>query len=214
MSTPILSSPDDKVVLTASAPTGCARREDFLPRPVSGYLDQPFETLRKTRDWLRGKWALRNCTSVGPWTRVTGRLHVENRGELVVGSRVQILCRFVPSLLSVFPGGRLEIGDGTMLNFGADISATGSVSIGRDCHIGTHAIILDNDFHDLIDRLRVPEPKPVVIGDRVWIGNRVIILPGVTIGDDAVVGAGSVVTSDVQPRTIVAGNPARLLRPI
>ena len=212
MSSPILSSPDGKGALAASAPDGSTGREAFLPRRVSGYLNQPSETLRKTRDWLRGKWALRTCTTVGPWTRVTGRLHIENRGELVIGSRVQILCRFVPSLLSVFPGGRLEVGDGTMLNFGADISATRSVKIGMDCHIGTHAIIIDNDFHDPLDRLRMPEPKPVAIGNRVWIGNRVIVLPGVTIGDDAVVGAGAVVTSDVPPRTIVAGNPARILR--
>jgi len=186
----------------------------FLPRPAAEYLTQPGVTLGKSRDWLRGKWALRNCTSVGRWTRVTGRLHVVNDGQLVIGSRVQILCRFVPSALVVFGGGRLEIGDGTMLNFGADISATRSVRIGRDCLIGTHAIILDNDFHDLLDRHRMPEPKPVHIGDRVWIGNRVIVLPGVSIGDDAAVGAGSVVTSDVPPRSVVVGNPARVVRQI
>lgn len=186
----------------------------FLPRPAAEYLTHPGVTLGKSRDWLRGRWALRSCTSVGRWTRVTGRLHVVNDGQLVIGSRVQFLCRFVPSTLVVFKGGRLEIGDETMLNFGADISATRSVKIGRDCLIGTHAIILDNDYHDLLDRHRVPEPKPVTIGDRVWIGNRVIVLPGVTIGDDAAVGAGSVVTSDVPPRSVVVGNPARVVRQI
>jgi acetyltransferase-like isoleucine patch superfamily enzyme len=187
---------------------------ELLPWPVARLLNQPAETLRKTRDWLRGKWALRNCTSVGRWTRVNGRLHVVNKGQLVIGSRVQILSRFAPSVLVVFRGGRLEIGDGTMLNFGADISATKFVTIGRDCLIGTHVIILDNDFHDLLDRHRVPEPRPVTIGDRVWIGNRVIVLPGVTIGDDAAVGAGSVVISDVPPRSVVVGNPARVVRRI
>jgi acetyltransferase-like isoleucine patch superfamily enzyme len=111
-----------------------------------------------------------------------------------------------------FPGGRLEIGDGTMLNHGADVSATKSVAIGRDCLIGTHAIIIDNDFHDVFDKQHRPEARPVSIGDRVWIGNRVIVLPGVTIGDDAVVGAGSVVTSDVPSRSVVVGNPARVIR--
>jgi acetyltransferase-like isoleucine patch superfamily enzyme len=186
----------------------------FLPRPAAEYLNQPGDTVRKSRDWLRGKWALRDCTRVGRWTRVTGRLHVVNQGLLVIGSRVQILCRFMPSVLVVFRGGRLEIGDGTMLNFGADISATKSVTIGRDCLVGTHVIILDNDFHDLLDRSRMPQPKPVTIGDRVWIGNRVIVLPGVTIGDDAAVGAGAVVTSDVPPRSVVVGNPARVVRRI
>lgn len=189
-------------------------RKPFLPRPATEYLSRPRVTLEKSRDWLRGKWALRSCTSVGPWTRVTGKLHVVNHGQLVIGSRVQILCRFAPSALVVFGDGRLEIGDGTMLNFGADISATRSVRIGRDCLIGTHAIILDNDYHDLLDRHRVPEPRPVTIGDRVWIGNRVIVLPGVTIGDDAAVGAGSVVTADVPARSVVVGNPARVVRQI
>jgi acetyltransferase-like isoleucine patch superfamily enzyme len=187
-------------------------RPASLPRPVSGYLRQPVETLRKTRDWLRGKWQLRKCTSVGAWTRVTGRVHVRNHGELIIGNRVQILTHFAPSVLVVFRGGRLEIGDGTMLNFGADISATKSVAIGRDCLIGTHVIILDNDFHDLLNKQDRPEARPVSVGDRVWIGNRVIILPGVTIGDDAVVGAGAVVTSDVPSRSVVAGNPARVIR--
>jgi acetyltransferase-like isoleucine patch superfamily enzyme len=193
---------------------GSAGQGRFLPRPATEYLNQPGATLQKTWDWLRAKWALRNCTSVGRWTRVTGKLHVVNRGQLIVGSRVQILSRFGPSLFAVFDGGRLEIGDGTMLNFGADVSATKSVKIGRDCLIGTHVIILDNDFHELLDRQRMPEPKPVTIGDRVWIGNRVIVLPGVSIGDDAAVGAGSVVTSDVPARSVVVGNPARVVRQV
>jgi acetyltransferase-like isoleucine patch superfamily enzyme len=187
-------------------------RPAALPRPVLGYFRQPDETLRKTRDWLRGKWQLRKCTSVGAWTRVTGRLHVRNEGELVIGTRVQILTHFAPSVLVVFRGGRLEIGDGTMLNFGADISATKSVTIGRNCLIGTHVIILDNDFHDPVMKLERPDARPVSVGDRVWIGNRVIILPGVTIGDDAVVGAGAVVTSNVPSRSVVVGNPARVIR--
>jgi acetyltransferase-like isoleucine patch superfamily enzyme len=56
--------------------------------------------------------------------------------------------------------------------------------------------------------------RPIVIGNRVWIGASAIILPGVTIGDDAVVGAASVVTKDVAPRTVVAGNPARFPREV
>ena len=182
------------------------------PSPLTRFLDDPRESAVKVRDWLRGKWALRKCTSVGAWTRVNGPLHVVNGGEIVIGSRVQILSRFGASLLVSFRGGRLEIGDGTMLNFGADISATKSVTIGRDCLIGTHVNILDNNFHDLHHRHRRPEPLPVAVGDRVWIGNRVIVLPGVTIGDDAVIGAGSVVTSDVPAGSIAAGNPARVLK--
>ena len=80
--------------------------------------------------------------------------------------------------------------------------------IGADCSLGPYTNILDNDFHSIEDRRRIPESQPVLIGDNVWIGSRVIILPGITIGNDAVVGAGAVVTRDVPPRTVVAGNPA------
>jgi len=185
-----------------------------LPNPVAGYWRHPGQTLKKTVDWLRGKWQLRNCTSVGAWTRVTGRVNIRNQGQLIIGERVQILTHFVPSVFVVLRGGKLEIGDRTMLNYGADIAATSSVVIGHDCFVGTHVIILDNGFHDLTNKLQMPDAKPVRVQDRVWIGNRVTILPGVTIGHDAVVGAGAVVTSDVPPRSVVVGNPARVVRQI
>jgi maltose O-acetyltransferase len=82
----------------------------------------------------------------------------------------------------------------------------------RGCSIGTYAIIMDNDFHELDDRSRRPEPKPVVIGDRVWLANRSTILPGVTIGNDAVIGAGSVVMTDIPERSLAMGNPARVIK--
>lgn len=65
-----------------------------------------------------------------------------------------------------------------------------------------------------MEETRIDCSKPVHIGKRAWIGAGATILPGVTIGDNAVVGAGSVVTKDVEPDTIVAGNPARLIRRI
>jgi acetyltransferase-like isoleucine patch superfamily enzyme len=198
----------------ADSPTTESVARRSLPRPAADYRQQPGETLTKIVDWLRGKWELRNCTSVGAWTRVTGRVRIRNQGRLVIGDRVQILSHFVPSVFVVFPGGKLEIGDRTMVNYGADIAATCSVIIGRDCLVGTHVIILDNGFHDLVNKLEMPKAKPVSIGDRVWIGNRVTILPGVEIGHDAVVGAGAVVTTKVPARSVVAGNPARLVRQI
>ena len=68
-------------------------------------------------------------------------------------------------------------------------------------------------FSQLIRRAWL-HPAPIVIGDRVWIGSNATVLPGVTIGDGAIVAAGAVVTKDVAPNTVVAGVPARLLRPL
>jgi maltose O-acetyltransferase len=86
------------------------------------------------------------------------------------------------------------------------------VKIGSDCLLGAHVGILDNDFHDINERSKMPAPRPVVIGDRVWLGNRVMVLPGVTIGADAVVGAASVVVNDIPARSVAVGNPARVIK--
>ncbi|HLZ22612.1 MAG TPA: DapH/DapD/GlmU-related protein [Ktedonobacterales bacterium] len=149
---------------------------------------------------------------MGAWTRVTGKIFVQNGGRIRIGERVQLLSHYAHSVFATFPGGLLEIGDRTVLNYGVDICATKLVRIGADCLIGTHVIILDSDFHEVADHSRLPESRPVLIGNRVWIGNRATILPGVTIGDDAVVGAGSVVMSDVPARTLAMGNPARVIK--
>jgi acetyltransferase-like isoleucine patch superfamily enzyme len=71
---------------------------------------------------------------------------------------------------------------------------------------------MDNDQHDIANHTEVPQSEPVIIEDRVWIGSKVVILPGVRIGSRAVIGAGSIVTKDVPPRCVAAGNPARVIR--
>jgi acetyltransferase-like isoleucine patch superfamily enzyme len=196
----------------SALPVPDSRADMRLPRQPIEYLKSPLETWVKAVGWLNARWQMRTCTFVGPYTRVTGRLAVTNRGTLRVGARVRILSAPIRTVLYTLPGGVLEIGDRTFINYGADIAATGHVVIGSDCLIGTHVIIIDNDFHDISDRNLLPKARPVAIGSRVWIGNRVTILPGVTIGDGSVVGAGSVVTRDVPPGCVVAGNPARVVR--
>ncbi len=189
--------------------TGTAK---VFPRPVAYYVRSPRQTLRKLAEWSSARIWLRTCTSVGRLTRVTGRIFIDNRGAIRIGERVQLHSHYARSILTAFPGGVLEIGDRTIINYGADICATKLVQIGADCMLGTHVIILDSDFHEAADHQRVPESRPVVIADGVWIGNRATILPGVTIGAGAVIGAGSVVMSDVPPRSIAMGNPARVIK--
>jgi maltose O-acetyltransferase len=118
----------------------------------------------------------------------------------------------VPVELAAIAGGTLEIGERTFLNYGISISAHQSVRIGQQCLLGTYVNIMDNHWHDILDRRATPPSQPVVIEDNVWLGNRVIVLPGVTIGHDTVVGAGAVVTKSLPPRCVAAGNPARVIR--
>lgn len=127
-------------------------------------------------------------------------------GDIRVGN-----CAFFPGArLECWRGAMIAIGDGTYLNRNTEIMAGRSVSIGRDCKIGRDVLIMDTDQHPLPGRELVF--APVVIEDRVWIGARAIVLKGVHIGHDSVVGAGSIVTRDVAPFSVVAGQPARMLR--
>ena len=166
----------------------------------------------KSLEVLNGRYRLRKCVRVGRYVRVTGRPFVIARGAITIGDRVIIRNETVRCELVAEYGGHLEIGSRTWVSYGCSIAAHRNICIGADCHIGPYTNILDNDYHDVYDHRARPESRPVTIGDGVWIGTRAIILPGVTIGEGAVIGAGAVVTRDVPPRTIAAGNPARVLR--
>jgi len=166
----------------------------------------------RARKVVAARISLRCCTSVGAYTQVTGRVRVDNKGTILIGSHVRFQATVVAIELASMPGGILEIGDNTFVNYGVSISCHDSVRIGRHCLLGTYVNILDNTWHDVEDHTRLPPSRPVVIEDNVWLGNRVIVLPGVTIGHDAVVGAGAVVAKDVPPRSVAVGVPARVVR--
>ena len=106
-------------------------------------------------------------------------------------------------------GAVLSIGEGSFVNHRSELIAHERVEVGRHCLFAWDVQVMDSDSHS-VDGL--PHTAPVVIGDRVWIGCRATVLKGVTIGDGAVVAAGSVVTRDVPARALVAGNPARVVR--
>jgi maltose O-acetyltransferase len=133
--------------------------------------------------------------------------------ELVPGAGEDI--DFRPPI-SIDYGMRLVIGDRTFINADFLVIGGGQVTIGADCLIGPRCgIYTPNHAQDIQRRLDGWElPEPVVIGDNVWLGGSVTITPGVTIGDNSIVGAGSVVTRDIPPAVVAAGNPCRPIRPI
>ena len=153
-------------------------------------------------------------------------LRSKNPRAVVIGRHVSCYagCSF-----SIGENGQCSIGDFTLLN-GALIMAEEDIDIGSHCLISWNVGVADSDFHPLqpaqrlIDaqalapylKNRPPRPKlktaPVKIADNVWIGMNAIILKGVTIGENSVVAAGSVVTKSVPPNTVVAGNPALVVK--
>lgn len=114
-----------------------------------------------------------------------------------------------------FPAGVVHLGDRS--GIGIDCDLKGPVTIGRDVMMGPECVIFTTD-HVFADTSRpmieqgMAETKPVTIGDDVWIGQRALILPGVSIGNGAVVAAGAVVTKDIEPYAVVGGNPAKVIR--
>ena len=112
-------------------------------------------------------------------------------------------------------GATVELGDNSAIPGGAWL--LGEVSIGNDVMMGPEVILIS--YNHRVDDLTRPmadqgaaESKPIVIGNDVWIGTRSIILPGVHVGDHAIVGAGSVVARNVPEWAIVGGNPARIIK--
>lgn len=113
-------------------------------------------------------------------------------------------------------GFNIEIGENFFANYNLVILDCAPVRFGRNCFIGPQCGIY-TAVHPLDAKERatgMEYAKPVTVGDDVWFGGHVTVLPGVSIGDGAVIGAGSVVTHSIPARVVAAGNPCRVLRPI
>ena len=111
-------------------------------------------------------------------------------------------------------GKNITLGKNVFINACCKFQDQGGITIGDNCLIG-HNVTIATLNHDFSPKKRANiTPRPVNIGDNVWIGSDSTILPGVTIGSGAIVGAGSIVTKDVPGNTTVAGNPAKIIREI
>mgnify|MGYP002610713010 FL=1 len=154
---------------------------------------------------LLGQWLPRSCYSI---VSLKIRYFFLKRIAKNVGKNVNIEQHVVV-------GEEFEIGDNSTVGFRSDIY--GPVKIGKDVMIGPEvAIYTHNHKHDEIDipmiKQGYTENKPVYIEDNVWIGRRVLIMPGVCIGTGSIVAAGAVVTKNVEPYSIVGGNPAKIIK--
>jgi acetyltransferase-like isoleucine patch superfamily enzyme len=184
------------------------------------------------RLWAQ-KWRFYQRNSL-PWNRA--RIHLElarrrafarmplhgnvlealREGRLEIGEHVLL----EPDVWLTAPGqARIRIGAGSFLNIGVMVAAHELVEIGEHCMFANGCFVTDANhrFDDLerpITWQGFTSKGPTRIGDNVWCGAHVVVTSGVTIGERCVIGANSVVTTDLPPFSIAAGAPARVLRPI
>ena len=173
--------------------------------------------LQRARDSAFSRIAAGGFHSFGPHSRIMLPTRIANADKIAVGDRVLIGAGswlMVPSRED--PGPVITIHDRVRMR-GASISAVRSVVIEEAVGIAFGVYISDHshgfDLPDVPIRDQpLTEPRPVRIGRGAWLGQNVVIMPGVTVGEYAVIGANSVVTRDVPPRTVAVGAPARVVR--
>ena len=173
---------------------------------------------------LIGRFAPRLIANVGRSSRISGRIerrHVSS--EITIGNS----CTIAGILVTETKGSNISIGDNVFVGGGTLIDCVDKVVIENDVLISYQVLIMDSDNHSLQASKRLGDLRrwrsndydwsnvnraKITIKSNAWIGARAIITKGVSIGEGAVVAAGSVVNKNVPPYSIVAGNPAKVIR--
>jgi acetyltransferase-like isoleucine patch superfamily enzyme len=172
---------------------------------------------------IRAYRALWTCPNVSGSPVIRQPVVFYGPGTIVVGKDVEFGWHLSMGFYSGYshveaaaPSASIVFGDGAEINNSAMIKSEGAgISIGARALLGSQVVIYDSDFHELDPARRregTPKMAPVELGENVFIGDRVMILKGSTIGADSVIGAGSVVVGPIPSGVIAAGNPARVVR--
>lgn len=149
-----------------------------------------------------------------------GKIHLRKhrKSTITVGDHCRFRNRYHSNLIGIHhpcmistlaPKAELIIGQGCGFS-GTTIAVFSSIVIGDNVKCGANTLITDGDWH--FDDPRVGPPKKVVIESNVWLGYGSIVLKGVSIGENSVIGAGSVVVNDIPPNCIAAGNPCKVIK--
>ena len=184
--------------------------------------------LLRVGDWAKRRYKLsrfHKYASCGAELDVSPKSNcsADQSGCIVIGDHCRIWGR-----LESQSGGKITIGDHTCIYDRTIVGSVSQISIGKCVIISNHVHIYDNNNHPTDPQVRMQmsmggfdgdpwkwihaESAPITIGDNVWVGEYAAILKGVTIGEGAIVASHAVVTKDVPPYAIVAGNPARIVK--
>ncbi len=148
--------------------------------------------------------------------QTNGRLVIRGPGRVVFGDDIRAWCHAEKNVfLTYTPDSCIEVGSGTRLN-GAGVMAYTTIRIGPRCILGS-TIVFDSDYHPIDparrhDATAPVATRPITLGPNVWLAGQTAVLKGTTIGENSVVAFRAVVSGDVPPNVVVAGNPARVVR--
>ncbi|MBB5987513.1 acyltransferase [Sphingobium lignivorans] len=138
---------------------------------------------------------------------------VRNEGSITLGEGVRIFGTLDAVGLIAAKGGAIKVGKRVLLNTGVRIYAESAVTIGDHCLIGNNSVLCDANFH-AVHEGSAASVRPITLGRNVWLARGVVVLPGVSIGDHAVIAAGSVVDRDVPAKQLWRGNPATYVKDV
>lgn len=168
----------------------------------------------------------RNSAEFGTQLKVYNQIYLKCYGEITIGNYftftsgdcINPICRNIRGCIYVMKNAKLIIGNHVGIS-SACIWVQNEITIGNNVNIGGNCLIIDNDAHpiDFIERRNPPtientKSEPIHIEDDVWIGANSTILKGVTIGSRSIIGAGSIVTKNIPPDCIAAGNPCKIVK--
>ena len=161
------------------------------------------------------------CTHLGQGLRIEQLPYIRGKGQLLIGNNVYISGKIGIGFASspTLESPTLRIGNNSFIGHDCMFQMRKNITIGDHCLLAGGIIIQDNNGHPLDPQSRKAnqpvsddEVHPVIIKDGAWIGRRVMILKGVTVGENSVVGAGAVITKDIPDNAVAAGNPAKVIK--
>ncbi len=169
--------------------------------------------------WWAKRFLAPRFDRLGPYAKFIGARHLHLFGAgITAGKALHVIASSdAPVRLTVWATpekkGQIKLGDCVLLTGGTRILAARKITIGDGCMLARDATISDCDWHGLYDRTSIDtNAKPVELAQNVWLGDGVFVGKGVTIGKNSIVGARTVVTRDVPPNVVVAGNPAKIVK--
>jgi acetyltransferase-like isoleucine patch superfamily enzyme len=171
---------------------------------------------RKAAQHVQAVWHLRHCDELGALARCSGKPNLNNGGTIRIGNYFSIENSYVPVEITCHQDAHIEIGSRVEVNYGVLISAQKRIRIGNNVMVGNLSVISDSRFPRNIGQTAPCDDEclPIDIGDDVWLGVRVTVLPGSTIGRGTVIAANSIVSGDIPAGIVAMGNPARRLMPL